>query len=145
MRKKGKKIVWTNGCFDLLHIGHIHLLREAKKFGDVLIVGINSDESVKKLKGPGRPIQNERQRAEILSSLEFVDYILIYPDETAHKYVSVLKPDFYVKGGDFSIEFLTSFIEGKTVKEYGGEVKTVPIIDGLSTAKILNRIKEGDK
>ena len=100
LKKKNKRIVWTNGCFDLLHIGHTRYLKEAKKLGDCLIVGLNSDESVRKLKGNSRPIQSERERAEILSSLEFIDHIIIFPELSPERYLKELQPDVYVKGGN---------------------------------------------
>jgi len=141
LKKKRKITVWTNGCFDLLHVGHIRYLKEAKKLGDVLIVGINSDESVKILKGPTRPIQTEKERAEILSSLEFIDYVIIFPEITIEKYLSALKPDIYVKGGDYAPFYLESHIEGKAVKEYGGEIKTISLVEERSTTKILEDLK----
>ncbi len=141
LKKKRKKIVWTNGCFDLLHVGHIRYLKEAKKLGDLLIVGINSDESVKRLKGPSRPIQTEKERAEILSSLEFIDYVIIFAETTVEKYLSALKPDIYVKGGNYTVEFLENHSDGKTVREYGGEIKTISLVEGRSTTKILEDLK----
>lgn len=141
LRKKGKKIVWTNGCFDLLHVGHTFYLKEAKKLGDVLIVGLNSDDSVRKLKGPTRPINTAEERAEILSSLEFVDYILIFPETSVEKYLSLLKPDVFVKGGDYSLDYLLSIPEGKAVKEHAGEIKIISLVEGKSTTKILENIK----
>ncbi len=141
LKKKGKKIVWTNGCFDLLHVGHTYYLKEAKKLGDVLIVGLNSDDSVRKLKGPMRPINTEEERAEILSSLEFVDYILIFPETSVERYLTLLKPDVFVKGGDYSIDYLLSIPEGQAVKEYSGEIKIISLVEGKSTTKILENIK----
>lgn len=141
VKKKGRKIVWTNGVFDVLHIGHTNFLREAKKLGDILVVGLNSDASVKKIKGPTRPIQNERERAEIISSLECVDYVTIYPYETSENYLSIVKPHIYVKGGNFSVAMLQKDPEGKKVKQHGGEIKIIPLVDGKSTSQLLEKIK----
>ena len=141
LKQKDKKIVWTNGCFDLLHVGHTRNLREAKKFGDILVVGLNSDESVRKLKGEGRPVQTERERAEILSSLEFVDYVIIFPELDPKKYLRELQPDIYTKGGDYSLETLQNDEEGKIVSSYGGEIKIIPFVEGKSTSNLLNTIK----
>lgn len=141
LKRKGKKIVWTNGCFDFLHIGHIRYLREAKKLGDALIVGINSDESVRKLKGEGRPIQAENERAEILASLEFVNYIIIFPELTVNKYLAEFKPEIYVKGGDYSIETINKE-EKKVIEVCGGEIKFIPLTEGKSTSGIIRKIAE---
>lgn len=141
-KRKKRKIVWTNGCFDLLHIGHVKYLKEAKKLGDILIVGLNSDNSIKRLKGPTRPIQSELERAEILSSLEFIDYVMIFPEDTVDGYLTEIKPDVYVKGGDHSLEDILSHPEGKAVKEYGGEIKIISLIEGKSTTGILEEIKK---
>lgn len=141
LKKKGKKIVWTNGCFDLLHIGHTRYLQEAKKLGDILVVGLNSDDSVRRLKGPTRPIQAENERAEILASLEFVDYVTIYPDSTSERCLKELKPNLYVKGGDYSMDYLANFIEGKVVREHGGEIKIIPHVEGKSTTSLVGRIR----
>ena len=145
LKKKGKEIVWTNGCFDLLHIGHTRYLKEAKKLGDVLIVGINSDDSVRRLKGPTRPIQTEKERAEILSSLEFIDYVIIFPETTVEKYLYALKPEIYVKGGDYTSSHLEGHIEGKAVKEYGGEIKVIPLVEGKSTTHLVEKAKLREK
>ena len=139
LKKKGLKIVWTNGCFDLLHIGHITYLKESKKLGDILVVGINSDESVRKLKGPTRPIQTENERAEILASLEFVDYVIVFSEETCERYLRELKPDVFVKGGDRSWDRLSSHPEGLVVNSYGGEIKIIPMVEGKSTTKIIEK------
>ncbi|MBS3099190.1 D-glycero-beta-D-manno-heptose 1-phosphate adenylyltransferase [Candidatus Pacearchaeota archaeon] len=141
LKKKNKKIVWTNGCFDLLHVGHTRYLKEAKKLGDTLIVGLNSDASVKKLKGEDRPIQTETERAEILSSLEFIDYVTIFPETTPTRYIGELKPHVYVKGGDYSVEQLRKHEEGKIIEEQGGEIIIVPLENSTSTSKILESIK----
>ncbi len=141
-KRKGKKIIWTNGCFDLLHIGHLKYLQEAKRLGDLLIIGLNSDASVKKLKGPERPIQSQDERAEILSSLEFVDYIIIFPEQSVEKYLLELKPNIYVKGGDYNPETINQE-ERKVILSYDGEIKFIPFVEGKSTSKIIERIKNG--
>lgn len=140
-RKKERKIVWTNGVFDLLHIGHINYLKEAKKIGDILVVGINSDLSTKKLKGENRPVQNERDRAEIISSLEFVDYVVIFEETSVEKYLKELKPDYFVKGGDYNVDNMNQD-ERKAVETYMGNFFFVPIVKDNSTSKIIDKIGE---
>lgn len=137
-RSENKKIVFTNGCFDLLHIGHITYLEEAKKLGDVLIVGINSDASVAKLKGPTRPIQNESDRSQILAALKAVDHTIIFSEETPLALIESVKPDVLVKGGDWK----TNQIVGSDfVLSYGGAVRSLNFVDGKSTTAIINKSK----
>lgn len=136
-QEEGLKIVFTNGCFDLLHVGHARYLKEAKDKGDILVVGVNSDISVKKLKGNQRPIISQEERAELLSYLEMVDYIVIFDESTAEKLVSVLQPDIYVKGGDYTLEEIP---EARLVKENGGKVELVSLVEGISTTEIISRI-----
>lgn len=138
LKRKGKKIVFTNGCFDLLHMGHIHLLREARKQGDVLIVGLNSDKSVRRLKGRNRPITSERERAELLAALSMVDYVVIFDQDTPEEVLKILQVHVQVKGGDYSLESLP---EASVVKAYGGSVVLLPYISGYSTSDIISRIK----
>jgi len=138
LKKQGKKVVFTNGCFDLLHIGHIKCLQEAKSLGDILIVAINSDESIRKIKGKGRPITPAKERAEILAALECVDYVTIFSEILPNKLIEILKPDIHVKGGDYSIDELP---EAKIVKSYGGRVVIVNKVENHSTTKIIERIK----
>ena len=138
-KSSNEKVVFTNGCFDLLHIGHVRYLYEAKKQGDILIVALNSDSSVKKLKGNNRPIINENERAELLAALEMIDYIIIFEELTAKKLINNLKPDIYVKGGDYSKETLT---EWETVEKNGGEVKLLKEIKGRSTTSLIKKINE---
>tara|TARA_Y100000034_G_C6898257_1_gene414635 strand:+ start:145 stop:1881 length:1737 start_codon:yes stop_codon:yes gene_type:complete len=140
-RNKGKKIVWTNGCFDLLHSGHVKYLKEAKKFGDVLIVGLNSDSSVKKLKGDGRPINSEKERAEIISSLGIVDYVLIFEEDTVVNQIKELRPDVYVKGGDYTQEMVNKE-ERRVMEELGTDIRIVSQQQGRSTTNVINKIKE---
>lgn len=136
---KDKKIVFTNGCFDLLHIGHLRYMQEASALGDILVVGLNSDASVKRLKGSERPINNQNDRAEMLSALEFVDYVVIFDDDTPYELIKKIQPDVLVKGGDYNPENVV----GKDIVEArGGELKLLPFIEGKSTTNIINRIKE---
>ena len=138
LQRQNKKIVFTNGCFDLLHIGHVRYLEEAKKLGDILIVGINTDTSVKKLKGPTRPIQNENDRAEILASLKAVDHTVIFDQETPLKLIQTIKPNILVKGGDWKIE---QIVGSEFVLKNGGIVKSLNFVDGRSTTSIIEKSK----
>jgi rfaE bifunctional protein nucleotidyltransferase chain/domain len=129
-----KKVVFTNGCFDLLHRGHIEYLKKAKSLGDILIVGLNSDSSVKKIKGKKRPIVNHKDRAEILSALSFVDYVCIFNEETPERMIKKIIPDILVKGGDWA----KPDIVGKDIVESsGGKVATIPLVKGKSTKNII--------
>ena len=134
-----KKIVFTNGCFDILHIGHIRYLKEASKLGDILIIGLNSDASVKRLKGRNRPINGEDDRAEVLSSLNFVDYVVIFDEDTPIDLINNLEPDVLVKGGDYEHEYV---IGTREVEEKGGKLVLVPFIEGKSTTKIISKLIE---
>lgn len=138
LKGQGKTIVTTNGCFDLLHVGHIQYLFEAKKCGDVLIIGLNSDDSVKNIKGPKRPIFPEKARALQLAGLESVDYVVIFPDDTPEKLLSLIKPHVHVKGGDYKPEQMP---ESKVVEAGGGKVKILGFIDGYSSTKILEALR----
>lgn len=133
-----KKIVFTNGCFDLLHVGHVRYLQEARKLGDILIVGINTDASVKKLKGPTRPIQNESDRAEILAALGCVDFTVLFGEDTPEKLIESIRPDVLVKGGDWTVDTIAG---GPFVQSYGGEVRSLILVDGKSTTKIIEKSK----
>jgi len=137
LKKEGKKIVFTNGCFDILHLGHIKYLEEAKKLGDILIVGINGDKSVRILKGEGHPIMPEEERAEILSALKCVDYVVIFHETNPENLIIQLKPDLHVKGGDYSIDEIP---ESKLVKSFGGKTVILKEIEGKSTSKIIQKI-----
>lgn len=137
-KSKNKKVVFTNGCFDLLHLGHIHLLREAKKLGDLLIVALNSDSSVRKIKGPSRPILPEAERAELLASLEMVDYVTVFSQPDPAEVIRALQPNVLVKGGDWTQD---QIIGKDTVESHGGMVVTLPFLPGHSTAKIIERIR----
>jgi D-beta-D-heptose 7-phosphate kinase/D-beta-D-heptose 1-phosphate adenosyltransferase len=140
LKKEGKKIVFTNGCFDLLHMGHIRLLYEARKYGDVLIVGINSDSSVRKLKGEGRPITGEHERAELLAALSAVDYVTIFDEETPEEVLRRLRVHVHVKGGDYAAESLP---EARVVRQYGGKIVLLPYIEGYSTSAIIAKVRNG--
>ncbi len=132
------KLVFTNGCFDLLHIGHVRYLQEAKAQGHLLFVGINSDASVQKLKGPTRPIQSENDRAEIMSALGCVDFVCIFDEETPEKLIHEVRPDCLVKGGDWPIEKIVGY---QFVQSYGGIVKSLSFVDGRSTTRIVEKMK----
>lgn len=138
LRRQGKKIIFTNGCFDILHVGHVRCLTAAKKFGDILIVGLNTDESVKKLKGESRPINNQQDRAEILLGLKAVDHVIFFGEKTAENLISEVRPHIYVKGGDYTLETLP---ESKIVQSYGGEVKFINLVEGRSTTNILKKLE----
>ena len=136
LKIRGKKIIFTNGCFDILHSGHVAYLEKAKEFGDILIVGINSDKSVKSLKGEERPINNERDRAYVLAALESVDFVVIFNEKTPYKLIEIVKPNILVKGGDY---------EGKKVvgEDIADELRLIDFVDGKSTSKTIERIKKG--
>jgi len=136
--RKEKKIVFTNGCFDILHLGHIHLLKKAKKLGDVLIIGLNSDSSVKKIKGEERPIKDENTRAQILASLEMVDFVVIFKEKTPLRLIKSIRPDVLVKGGDWKE---SEIVGADFVKSYKGKVKRIKYLKGHSTTQIIKRIK----
>ena len=138
LHSQGKKIVFTNGCFDILHVGHVKYLEVAKSYGDVLILGLNADSSVKKLKGPTRPINTQDDRAYILASLESVDYVVIFEEETPYELIKLIKPHVLVKGGDY---------EGKEVvgQDIADELKLVQFVDGKSTTNTIKRIQENEK
>ena len=136
---KNKKIVFTNGCFDILHSGHVKYLEQAKGLGDILIIGINSDDSVRELKGDSRPINTLNDRAFVLSGLNVVDYIIAFDELTPLKLISQVLPDILVKGGDYKID---DIVGNDFVEKNGGIVETVPYLDGVSTTDIINKIKE---
>lgn len=136
--REEKRIVFTNGCFDLLHRGHIYYLSNARELGDVLVVGLNSDDSVTRLKGPGRPVNKQQARAEVLGSLAFVDYIILFDEETPLNLITRLKPDILVKGGDYKAEDIVGYRE---LISRGGRVETIPLLEGYSSSSILDRNK----
>jgi rfaE bifunctional protein nucleotidyltransferase chain/domain len=132
-----KKIVFTNGCFDILHSGHIAYLYEAKKLGDILIIGLNSDNSIKRIKGEKRPIVLQEERAFLLSALEMVDYVTIFDEDTPYELIKIIKPHILVKGGDWPID---NIVGKDIVESYGGKVLNIPLIEGKSTTNIIERI-----
>lgn len=139
LKREGKRLVWTNGCFDILHIGHILYLQEARKRGDVMVVGLNSDASVRENKGPDRPVVREHDRAQVLSALECVDYIIIFDDKTPMPLLEALRPDVYAKGGDYTVDTIVQE-ERRLVESYGGAIAIIPGCEGQSTTYLINKI-----
>ena len=138
LRLEGKVVVFTNGCFDLIHIGHIRLLQKARKRGDCLVVAVNSDSSVRQIKGPDRPKIPEKERAEVLGALGCVDWVTIFDEPDPLVLIKLLKPDVLVKGGDWPEERIVGALE---VKEAGGEVLSIPLEPGISTSTLIKRIR----
>ena len=136
-RHRGEKVVFTNGCFDLIHRGHISYLSRARELGDLLVLGLNSDASVRQLKGPTRPVNGELDRALHLVSLRFVDYVTIFSESTPEETIRILKPSIHTKGGDYDPEKLP---ERDAVLEGGGEIRILPFVEGYSTTSILSRV-----
>ena len=141
-RKEGKKVVFTNGCFDILHYGHLHYLAQARELGDILIVAANSPDSITRLKGEKRPIQDEMTRYYMLASLVFVDAVTVFSEDTPHKLIKTIVPDVLVKGGDW---LPTQIIGSDVVLEAGGDVKSLPFVEGFSTTSIEEKILAGKK
>ncbi len=139
-KNAGEKVVFTNGCFDILHFGHVSYLRKAKALGDRLIIGLNTDASVKKLKGPDRPVHHERDRAEVLAELASVDAIVFFGEDTPEKLIHALKPDVLVKGADWE---KADIVGGKFVESYGGKVRRIKFEEGRSTTKTIEKLKRG--
>ncbi len=137
-RRAGKKIVTTNGCFDILHIGHVRNLEKAGSFGDVLIVGVNSDSSVRENKGRGRPIVSQAERAEVVAALRAVDYVFIFKDRTPEKWLKLIKPSIHVKGADRKT---SQIVERATLKEIGAKLVRVPLTKGKSTTEVIAKIR----
>lgn len=137
--KDGKKVVFTNGCFDILHRGHAAYLEQAKSLGDFLVVGVNSDESVRKLKGEGRPVNNENDRAYLLEMLKPVDFVIIFNEETPYELIKSINPDFLVKGGDWKED---EIVGSDIVRKNGGKVMSLKFIDNYSTTGIMKKISE---
>ena len=136
-KEEGKKIVFTNGCFDIIHAGHVDYLEKAKKLGDILIVGLNSDLSISKIKGEKRPIIEEKLRKKVLESLKPVDLVIIFNENTPERLIKEIKPDVLVKGGDWSID---NIVGADFVKSYGGKVKTIDFVYDISTTKIIEKV-----
>jgi rfaE bifunctional protein nucleotidyltransferase chain/domain len=139
LKADGKTIVFTNGCFDILHVGHVRYLQAARELGDCLILGLNSDQSVRILKGPTRPINNQDDRAEVLSALSAVDYVVIFEEPTAENLIAQIKPAIYVKGGDYNIKDLP---ESAIVSQYGGQTILIPEVPGKSSSNIIKKIQK---
>ena len=140
-RKSGKRVAFTNGCFDLLHRGHVHVLRAARACADLLIVGVNSDQSVKQIKGSARPVLPESDRCELLGAMEMVDYVILFNEPDPYSVISAIRPDVLVKGGDWNTN---KIIGADLVEEAGGAVVVVPYVKGFSTTEIIERIKNSD-
>jgi D-beta-D-heptose 7-phosphate kinase/D-beta-D-heptose 1-phosphate adenosyltransferase len=138
LRRAHRRIVFTNGCFDLLHPGHIRLLSEARKQGDLLVVGLNSDASVRRLKGPGRPILSERDRAQVLGGLDAVDFVVLFDEETPEKLITAVRPDVLVKGGDYTE---ATVVGAPLVRSWGGTVVLIPLVPGSSTTSLVSKMK----
>lgn len=138
-RKKGKKVVFTNGCFDIIHAGHARYLKKAKSLGDILVVGLNSDSSVRAIKGEKRPIVPEKERAEVLSALSAVDYVVIFADTTPLRLIRAIKPDILAKGADWAAK---DIVGADIVRENGGRVRRVSLVKGRSTTNIIRKILE---
>lgn len=134
----GKKVVFTNGCFDILHTGHVRYLAEARALGDVLVVGMNSDDSVRRLKGPSRPVNAQEGRALVLSSLKPVDLVVLFEEDTPEQLIFRLRPDLLVKGGDWAVD---QIVGAGFVQSYGGEVRSLPFHEGFSSTGIITRIQ----
>ena len=137
LRSEGRRLVFTNGCFDLLHPGHVRYLKQARSLGDALVVALNSDRSVRILKGEGRPILNEAERAEVISALESVDYVVVFDDENPRELIADLLPDVLVKGGDWKLD---EIIGREEVEAAGGSVRSLPYVEGSSTSEIIDRL-----
>lgn len=137
-KRHGQKIVFTNGCFDVLHFGHVHYLLQAKKLGDILVIGLNSDDSVRRLKGPRRPINGENERALVLAALVCVDYVTLFEEDTPEELIKVVRPDVLVKGGDYTLD---NIVGADFVTQNGGSVTTIPFVEGFSSTRIIEKLK----
>ncbi len=138
-KKEGKKVVFTNGCFDIIHAGHVDYLEKAKSLGDVLIVGLNSDESVRRIKGKDRPVNIQEHRKRVLEALKPVDLVVIFDEDTPERLIKQIKPDVLVKGGDWSVE---NIVGADFVRSYGGEVVTIDFVYDISTTKIIEKARK---
>jgi len=141
MRENGRKLVFTNGCFDLLHVGHVRYLQAARALGDALLVAINDDESVRALKGEGRPLNRAKDRAELIAALESVDYVVIFPEVRATELLEIVRPAIYAKGGDYTKDSLDAE-ERATLDQIGSEIQILPFEAGHSTSGLLEKIKQ---
>jgi len=141
LQRAGKKVVFTNGCFDLLHVGHVRYLQEARELGDALVVGVNSDASVRRLKGPGRPLTPAKERAEILAALACVDFVTIFGSATPLQLIRALGPDILVKGGDWPVD---AIVGREVVEGHGGKVIAIPFVKNRSTTAVIDKIRGAD-
>jgi len=141
LRYAGKKLVVTNGCFDLLHVGHVRYLQAARALGDALAVGVNGDKSVRELKGENRPVNNERDRAEVLAALECVDFVTIFPEARATRLLELVRPVVYAKGGDYTAETLNAE-ERAALEKIGAEIRIIPFEKGYSTSGLLKKLRD---
>ena len=141
IRASGKRLVVTNGCFDLLHVGHVTYLETARNHGDALLLGLNGDDSVRQLKGPGRPVTPGDERAAVLGALESVDGVCVFAEKTATRFLAAAQPDVYVKGGDYTLDTLNQD-ERRAVEQAGGRIVLIPFVPGKSTTSMLKKIKE---
>jgi len=137
LARQGKTVVFTNGCFDILHRGHVEYLLQARRLGDVLMIGVNDDQSVRRLKGPGRPLVPQQDRAYLLAALIMVDYVCLFPEDTPLQLIQSLQPDVLVKGSDYQLH---EIVGKQTVEERGGKVVTIPLVENRSTSNIINTI-----
>jgi len=137
-----QRMVFTNGCFDLIHVGHVRYLSSAKQLGDILVVGLNSDASVRQLKGQGRPLNPETDRAEVLAAMKPVDHVVIFNEARVDRLVTVLRPDLYVKGGDYTIDTLDRS-EVEALQAVGAKIKILPLVAGRSTTRLIGVIQKG--
>jgi len=140
-RRRGQRIVATNGCFDLVHFGHVTYLQRARRLGDLLVVGLNGDRSVRELKGPGRPLVPEKQRAAVVAALACVDAVVIFPQVRAHRFLAAVRPDIYVKGGDYRPETLFAR-ERAVLTGVGSKIRILPFVRGFSTTQLIAKIRE---
>ncbi|MBI4861249.1 MAG: D-glycero-beta-D-manno-heptose 1-phosphate adenylyltransferase [Candidatus Riflebacteria bacterium] len=142
LRRDGRRVVFTNGCFDLIHVGHVRLLKEARGFGDVLAVGVNTDRSVRRLKGPDRPVVPQAFRAEVLAALSMVDYVTLFDEPTPKALIEAILPTVLVKGGDYRPE---TVVGREAVEASGGEVRIVSLVPGFSTTELLRRLQKDER
>ncbi|TXK36394.1 D-glycero-beta-D-manno-heptose 1-phosphate adenylyltransferase [Pontibacter qinzhouensis] len=138
-RSQGQQIVFTNGCFDILHLGHVDYLEKARQLGDKMVLGLNTDASICRIKGPSRPLQDEMSRARVMASLLFIDAVVLFDENTPLKLIEAIQPDILVKGDDYTIE---NIVGHEIVMARGGAVKTVPLVKGYSTTNIVNKIED---
>ena len=141
VRKSGKRLVVTNGCFDLLHLGHVTYLDGARELGDALLIGVNSDDAVRQLKGPERPVNSEQDRAAVLAALQSVSGVCLFREKTATRFLEAAQPDIYVKGGDYNLETINQD-ERRAVEQAGGQIRFVPVVPGRSTTALLKKLSQ---